>query len=163
VQVAKAYGARQVVLVGGSDSRLQAGLALGADAVADYRQGDVAAQVREATGGEMVGVVIEAVGRKSVWPMIASIVAPGARVAMTGLFAGEICDVNFDPLVVQEISVLGCLGAPGMWPECISLHQRGLVRTDLIVTNRMALADFAEAVEISRTRRDGAIKVVLTP
>jgi L-iditol 2-dehydrogenase len=163
VQVAKAYGAKQVVLVGGSDSRLQTGLALGADAVADYRNGDVAAQVREVTGGEMVDVVIEAVGRKSVWPMIASLVAPGARVAMTGLFAGEICDVNFDPLVVQEISVLGCLGAPGMWPECISLHQRGLVRTDRIVTHRMPLADFAEAVEISRTRRDGAIKFVLNP
>jgi len=107
--------------------------------------------------------LVLAVGRKSVWPMIASIVAPGARLAMTGLFAGEICDVNFDPLVVQEISVLGSLGAPGMWPECISLHQRGLVRTDRIVTHRMPLADFAEAVEISRTRRDGAIKFVLNP
>jgi 2-desacetyl-2-hydroxyethyl bacteriochlorophyllide A dehydrogenase len=163
VQVAKAYGAKQIILVGGSDSRLQAGLALGADAAADYRKGDVGAQVREATGGEMVDVVIEAVGRKSVWPMIASIVAPGARVGMTGLFAGEICDVNFDPLVVQEISVLGCLGAPGMWPECISLHKKGLVRTDRIITHRMGLSDFAEAVEISRTRRDGAIKVLLTP
>jgi threonine dehydrogenase-like Zn-dependent dehydrogenase len=111
----------------------------------------------------MVDVVIEAVGRKSVWPLIASIVAPGARVAMTGLFAGDICDVNFDPLVVQEVSVLGSLGAPGMWPECISLHRRGLVRTDRIVTHRLSLADFAEAIEISRTRRNGAIKVLLTP
>ena len=163
VQVARAYGAKQVLLVGGSDSRLQAGLDLGADATVDYRKGDVGPQVRDLTNGEMVDVVIEAVGRKSVWPMIASIVAPGARVAMTGLFAGEICDVNFDPLVVQEVSVLGCLGAPGMWPECISLHRRGLVRTDRIITHRMALAEFSEAVEISRTRRDGAIKVVLTP
>lgn len=163
VQIARAYGAKQVVLVGGSDSRLLAGLDLGADAVADYRKGHVGDQVREATCGEMADVVIEAVGRKSVWPMISSIVAPMARVAMTGLFAGEICDVDFDPLVVREITVFGCLGAPGMWPECISLHQRGLVRTDRIITHRMALEDFAEAVEISRTRRDGAIKVVLTP
>jgi L-iditol 2-dehydrogenase len=163
VQVAKAYGAKQVILVGDSDFRLQAGLALGADAVADFRKGDVAEQVRLATQGEMVDVVIEAVGRKSVWPLIASIVAPGARVAMTGLFAGEICDVNFDPLVVQEISVLGSLGAPGMWPECISLHQRGLIRTDKIITHRLALADFVEAIEISQARAEGTIKVVLTP
>ena len=163
VQVARAYGAKQVILVGGNDERLRAGLDLGAHAVADYRVGDVGAQVREATGGDMVDVVIEAAGRKSVWPMIASIVAPGARVAMTGLFAGEICDVNFDPLVVQEIAVFGSLGAPGMWPECISLHRQGLVRTDRIITHRMALADFGEAVEISRTHRAGAIKVLLTP
>ncbi|MBU6296000.1 MAG: alcohol dehydrogenase catalytic domain-containing protein [Planctomycetes bacterium] len=163
VQVARAYGARQIILVGDSDFRLQAGLELGADAVVDFRKGDVGERVRDLTNGEMVDAVIEAVGRKSVWPTIASVVAPGARVAMTGLFAGEICDVNFDPLVVQEISVQGSLGAPGMWPECISLHQRGLIRTDRIITHRLALADFAEAIEISRSRREGVIKVLLTP
>ncbi len=163
VQVARAYGAKQIILVGDSESRLQAGLDLGAGTALDYRKGDLGSQVRDLTDGDMVDVVIEAVGRKSVWPLIASIVAPGARVAMTGLFAGDICDVNFDPLVVQEVSVLGSLGAPGMWPECISLHRRGLIRTDRIITHRLSLANFVEAIEISRTRRDGAIKVLLTP
>jgi L-iditol 2-dehydrogenase len=163
VQVAKAYGARQILLVGGRDERLRAGLDLGADAAIDYRKGDIAKQVAQATDGAMVDVVIEAVGRKEVWPMIACIVAPGARVAMTGLFAGAICDVDFDPLVVNEISILGSLGAPGMWPEAISLHQRGLVRAERIITHRMPLADFSEAIEISRSRKGGAIKVLLEP
>ncbi len=163
VQVAKAYGARQVILVGGREERLQAGLALGADTAIDYRRGAIADQVRDATGGEMVDVIIEAVGRKSVWPMIASIAAPGARIARTGLFAGELCDVDFDPLVVQEISIHGCLGAPGLWPECIDLHRRGLVRTQPIITHRLPLSDFASAIEISRGRQGGAIKVLLTP
>jgi threonine dehydrogenase-like Zn-dependent dehydrogenase len=163
VQVAKAYGARQVILVGGRGERLQAGLDLGADVAIDYRTGDIRSQVAAATGGAMVDVVIEAVGRKSVWPMIASIVAPGARVGMTGLFAGELCDVDFDPLVVNEVSVIGCLGAPGMWPECIALHQKGLIRTNHIITHRLPLSEFAEAINISRNRRDGAIKVLLKP
>jgi threonine dehydrogenase-like Zn-dependent dehydrogenase len=163
VQVAKAYGARQVLLVGGRDERLQAGLDVGADVAIDYRKGDIDRQVADATDGEMVDVVIEAVGRKAVWPMIASIVAPGARVAMTGLFAGEKCDVDFDPLVIGEVAIYGCLGAPGMWPECIALHQKGAVRTDRIVTHRMHLSEFSEAIEISRNRTGGAIKVVLTP
>lgn len=163
VQVAKAYGARQVLLVGGREERLQAGLDLGADVAVSYTKGDVADQVAAATDGEMVDVVIEAVGRKSVWPMIASIVAPGARVAMTGLFAGELCDVDFDPLVVQEVSIFGCLGAPGMWPECISLHKNGLVRAERIITHRLPLSEFTEAIEISRGRRAGAIKVLLNP
>jgi L-iditol 2-dehydrogenase len=147
VQVAKAYGARH----------------LGADVAVSYIKGDVAGQVAAATDGGMVDVVIEAVGKKSVWPMIASIVAPGARVAMTGLFAGDLCDVDFDPLVVQEISIFGCLGAPGMWPECISLHKKGLVRAERIITHRLPLSEFAEAIEISRGRVSGAIKVLLTP
>lgn len=163
VQVAKAYGARQVVLVGGREERLQAGLDLGADVAVNYHEGDVARQVSEATDGDLVDVVIEAVGNKSVWPMISSIVAPGARVAMTGLFAGDVCAVDFDPLVVQEISIFGCLGAPGLWPECISLHTRGLVRAERIITHRLPLSEFAEAIEIARGRKEGAIKVLLTP
>jgi len=163
VQVAKAYGARQVVLVGGREERLQAGIDLGADVAVNYNKGDVARQVSEATDGDLVDVVIEAVGNKTVWPMISSIVAPGARVAMTGLFAGDVCAVDFDPLVVQEISIFGCLGAPGLWPECISLHKRGLVRAERIITHRLPLSEFAEAIEIARGRKEGAIKVLLTP
>lgn len=163
VQVAKAYGAAQVLIVGGREERLQAALDLGADVAIDYRTGDVARQVAAATGGAMVDVVIEAVGKNAVWPMIAAIVAPGARVAMTGLFAGERCDVDFDPLVVNEVSIFGSLGAPGMWPECIDLHRRGLVRAERLITHRLPLAEFAAAIEISRHRRDGAIKVLLEP
>jgi hypothetical protein len=34
---------------------------------------------------------------------------------------------------------------------------------DMTIGGRSSLANFGEAVEISRTRRDGAIKVLLTP
>jgi len=163
MQLAKAYGARQVILIGGRKERLQAGLELGADVAINYNDGDLREQVAAATDGEMVNVVIEAVGRKSVWPMLASIVAPNARIAMTGLFAGELCEVNFDPLVITECTIYGCVGAPGMWPECISLHQKGLVRPGPMITHRMPLSAFSEAVEIGRSRKGGAIKIVLEP
>jgi len=34
---------------------------------------------------------------------------------------------------------------------------------DMTIGGHSSLVDFAEAIEISRTRRDGAIKVLLTP
>lgn len=34
---------------------------------------------------------------------------------------------------------------------------------DMTIGGHSSLADFVEAIEISRTRRDGAIKVLLTP
>jgi L-iditol 2-dehydrogenase len=163
VQAAKAYGARQVVVVDKRDERLQAGLDVGADVAIDFRRGAVGEEVAEATGGAMIDVVIEAVGRSEVWPAIAAITAPSARVGMVGLFAGATCNVDFDPLVVNEISILGCLGSPGIWPEAISLHRRGLVRTERIITHRVPLPDFCEAIEISRSGKGGAIKVLLEP
>ena len=163
VQAAKAYGARQVILVGRSDGRLEAGRALGADLTVNVKTENLVEKMQQATGGHMVDAVIEAVGRKEIWPAIASILAPRARVAMTGLFAGALCDVDFDPLVVSEVSILGCLGGPNLWPEAIALHASGKVRTAPIITHRLSLADFAQGIEIARHRTGGAIKVLLVP
>ena len=113
--------------------------------------------------GEVVDVVLEAVGKPSVWSDIASIVAPRARVAMTGLFAGQTCAVDFDPLVINNVSILGSLGGPGCWDEAISLHERGKVTAAPLITHRLPLARIVEGIEIMRSRSDHALKVVLTP
>jgi L-iditol 2-dehydrogenase len=162
-QVAKAYGARAVILVGTRDERLAAGRDMGADVTVNLRTENLVEKVREATDGRMVDVVIEAAGKKEVWPAIASILAPAARVGMTGLFAGAKCEVDFDPLVVNEVSILGCLGGPNLWSEAIALHERGLVRADRLITHRLPLPEFVRGVEISRGRTGGAIKVLIEP
>jgi threonine dehydrogenase-like Zn-dependent dehydrogenase len=163
VQVLKAYGARTVILVGTRDERLEIGRDLGADVTVNIRREHLVEKVRAATEGNMVDVVVEAAGTPSVWEDIVSIVAPRARIAMTGLFAGERCAVDFDPVVVNNLSVLGCLGSPNLWDEAISLHQRGLVSSLPLITHRLPLSEFQEAVDIVRERRDGAIKAVLAP
>lgn len=163
VQTAKAYGARHVTLVGTRDDRLEVGRKLGADLVVNVRKENLAEKVREATGGHGVDVVLEAVGKPSVWSDIASIVAPRARVAMTGLFAGQTCAVDFDPLVINNVSILGSLGGPGCWDEAISLHERGKVTAAPLITHRLPLARIVEGIEIMRSRSDHALKVVLTP
>lgn len=163
VQVARAYGARQVIVIDPLADRRARALELGADIALDPHAGNLAREVAGATGGEMVDAVIEAVGRKEVWPAIVAIVAPRARVVMTGLFAGARCEVDFDPLVVNDVTLYGSLGSPNHWAEAIAMHRRGLVRSSPLVTHRLPLARFAEGVDIARTRRDGAIKVLLAP
>ncbi len=163
VQTAKAYGARKVILVGTRDERLAVGRVLGADVTVNVSTENLLGKVREATDGHMIDAVIEAVGKSAVWDDIASIIAPRARVAMTGLFAGAKCSVDFDPLVVSNITVFGVLGSPGVWDEAIDLHERGAVTAQPLITHHLALSEFVEGVEIMRNRTDGVIKVVLEP
>lgn len=163
LQTAKAYGARKVILIGTNPARLTIGRQLGADVVINSKEENLVERVREETDGHMIDVVLEAVGKPSVWDPIVSILAPRARVGMTGLFAGERCQVDFDPLVINNISIYGSLGAPSMWGEAISLHERGLVTAAPMITHRLPLADFAEGIEIMRNRIDDAVKVVLEP
>ena len=122
---------------------------------------DLVQKVREATDGHMIDVVIEAAGHKEVWPQIAAVVAPQARVAMTGLFAGQKCEVDFDPLVVNEVHVMGCLGGPNMWEEAIALHTSGRIRVGPIITHRLPMEYFVTGVEIARQRIDNAVKVLI--
>lgn len=163
VQTAKAYGARKVVLVGTREDRLAVGQKLGADVTVNIRNENLIEKVTEATNGHMVDVVIEAVGKPSVWDDIASIIAPRARIAMTGLFAGEKCAVDFDPLVINNITILGVLGGPSVWDEAIDLHERGIITAKPLITHHLPLSKFSEGIEIMRNRTDNAIKVVLEP
>ena len=83
--------------------------------------------------------------------------------AMTGLFAGQKCAVDFDPLVINNITILGSLGGPSVWDEAIELHERGKVTAAPLITHRLPLEDFVEGIEIMRNRTDNALKVVLEP
>ncbi len=163
VQTAKAYGARKVILVGTREERLEIGRRLGADVTVNLRTEKLADKVRAATDGHMVDVVIEAVGKASVWDNIAAIIAPRARVAMTGLFAGQKCSVDFDPLVINNITILGSLGGPNVWDEAIALYERGKITAKPLITHRLPLKDFVQGIEIMRSRTGNAIKVVLEP
>ena len=163
VQTARAYGARHILLVGTDDSRLEVGKRLGADDTVNIRREDLVRKVRTVTDGRMVDAVIEAVGKPGIWPVVSSILAPRARVAVTGLFAGQKCEIDLDQLVVNNITVYGSLGGPSVWGEAISLHERGKVTAAPLITHRLRLSEFQEGFDIARTRRDHALKVVLEP
>jgi 2-desacetyl-2-hydroxyethyl bacteriochlorophyllide A dehydrogenase len=163
VQLARAYGARKVILAGTNPERLAVGARLGADEVVNVRGENLVERVCAATDGRMADVVIEAVGRPEAWDQIISVIAPRGRIGMMGLFAGQRCSVDFDPLVIGGLTLYGSVGAPGLWDEVISLLARGAVVSDGIITHHVPLADFAEGIRITRERRDGAIKVILEP
>jgi len=57
----------------------------------NVRTENLVEKVKQATDGHMVDVVLEAVGKPQAWDDIATILAPRARIAMTGLFAGKKC------------------------------------------------------------------------
>jgi L-iditol 2-dehydrogenase len=163
VQTAKAYGAKKVILIGTREERLELGIQLGADATVNLRTENLVEKVRKLTDGQMINVALEAVGKPSVWTDIASVIAPRGRIALTGLFAGEKCQVDFDPLVIGNVTIMGTLGGPNVWDEAIDLHERGLVKAGPMITHRLPLSEFEEAMQILKERRDNAIKVVLEP
>ncbi len=109
IQVAGLLGAR-VIASAGSDEKLERALGLGAEAVVNYRTEDLAARVRELTGGRGVDVVMESVGGDVMAGSIAALAKDG-KVVTVGAHAGEIVPVDMILLFRNQWSVMGSVRA----------------------------------------------------
>jgi L-iditol 2-dehydrogenase len=157
---ALALGAGRVVVVG-RGQRLQRAAELGHETV-DFTAGDPVAAVRELTGGTGADVVLECSGAADAVGECVEMARKGGRVAVIGI-PMEDARIPTQRLVLDEIDVVGVRACAGEMPRAIALVAAGRIRLKELITHRFALEDFAEAYRTFTERRDGALKVVVTP
>ena len=159
-ECARALGAGRVVVVG-RGPRLAKAAELGHETV-DFSAGDPVAAVRELTGGHGADVALECSGAATAVGQCVELVRKGGRVAVIGL-PMEDARIPTQRLVLDEIDVVGVRATAGEMPRAIALVAGGRIRLRELITHRFALDDFAEAYATFTERRDGALKVVVTP
>ncbi len=108
VQLAKRQGAR-VLATAGSAAKLERVRALGADAVIDHREQDVARAVRELTGRRGVDVVLEHVG-EATWAISVAVLARNGRLVSCGATTGGDVGFNLWPFFAKQVQFIGCYG-----------------------------------------------------
>ncbi len=160
VQVARAYGAGKVIAIDLIDDRCELALSQGADAAINPSREDAVQCLAELTHGRMADVVFESSGKAAALESIPALLAPGGRVGVVGLTGGERVNLDFDPLVVNNITLRGTVGGPNCWNEAIDLVGRGQVVP--AITHRLPLSQFTKAITLTKTKQDGAVKVILT-
>jgi len=103
--IAKALGARTLV-TSSSEEKLARAAELGADATVNHGKDDVAAAVKEATGGRGVDVVIEHVG-EATWKTSLQSAAPNARVVVCGATSGPNPPAQLHRIWWKQLAVYG--------------------------------------------------------
>jgi NADPH:quinone reductase len=160
IQVARQAGAR-VIAAAGSDERVAAGVSLGAEAGVNYRQQDLASEVRRLTGGRGVDVVFENIADPSLWPGAFDSLAFGGRLATIGAHGGGTVPLNVRKLYGEHLSVLG-----GAWAGRAEAEQavEG-ARSGAFKAVIGATLSLAEAPQAHRIAEDSAVvgKVILVP
>lgn len=162
VQLLRARGVRDVILTGTREERLAVGRELGARETVNVREADPVEAIREYTDGVGVDVCVEAAGAGDVVNTCLKIAAKRGQIAMTGVFDGT-REIDPNDVVAKELSVVGGVTASHATDDVIELFGRGDLTVEGIVTHEFPLADYDEAIEAVRERRDGVIKAVLRP
>jgi L-iditol 2-dehydrogenase len=162
LQLVKAEGG-SVVLCGTSadESRLALGRRLGADIAINVEAEDPQKMVSELTGGEGCDVFLECSGSQSAVRMGLNLIRRGGQYTQLGL-VGHPYDVDFDLVAYKELTVKGMLGQRWTsWNRGMELLEKGLVKTEELVSDVLPLDKWQEGFEKMR-RREG-IKIILKP
>lgn len=103
VQMARLMGARRVIATVSSSDKAAHAEAAGADLVIDYRREDVAARVREATGGRGVDRVVE-VDAATNMRLVPQVVAQDGTCVVYGSSRPEVVS-EFGPMITSGVAV----------------------------------------------------------
>lgn len=163
VQVCKALGAKQVILVGTRPSRLELGRRLGADHVINARELDPVQAVLDLTTGAGADLTMECSGGLETPQQCAEITKRGGKIVIVAFYPDK---VTFDlgAVVRKDISIHTSRGEGGNnVKRAVALAAQGKLRGAEMVTHRFPLADIATAFRVVRERDGEPVKVVIEP
>ena len=105
IALARAAGARCIVTAGSLD-KCQRCSELGADIAINYREGDFAPKVLEATGGRGVDVVLDHIGASYLAANMQSL-RVGGRLVIIGLMGGSKAEIQLAALLGKRLQLIG--------------------------------------------------------
>jgi zinc-binding alcohol dehydrogenase/oxidoreductase len=142
--IAKALGARAIVTSSSSD-KLERARELGADATANHAEEDVAAVVKEATGGAGANVVVEHVG-EATWKTSLQAAGPHGRIVVCGATSGPNPPAQLHRIWWKQLEIYGStMGTKEDFEGVYELVASGAAKP--IVDKVFPLADAAAAHE----------------
>jgi L-iditol 2-dehydrogenase len=147
-----------VTLIEPRPDRRAKGAELGVCAAIDPAAGDLAAQARELTGGELFDVVIESAGNPEAMAQALTLAANRGRVIYVGIDVGSKVPAELGLIQARSLRIQGIVGSAGIWPQAIRFLASGVVDPTPIVTARYPLTE-APAALAAASVGSGNIKV----
>ena len=164
MQAVRRAGAAQVVVTDLQRERLALASDLGAEVVVPAQGGgDQPAALRQ-MAPQGYDLVVDATGVPAVVARCFDYVTPGGKVLLFGV-CPEDATIPFSPfdLYRRDVSVYGSFALNVTFGPAIELLRAGAVRVQPLISHRVPLEQFPQALEMARTRSEPAIKVIVEP
>ena len=162
---AKLMGAGFIIGVESDPARMKMSRRMGASVVLDAKQCDVVAEVKRLTGGG-ADVAIEALGLQVTFENALRCLRPGGTLSSLGVYSGKLA-VPYDAFAAgigdYRIVTTLCPGGKERMRRLMSMVQSGRFDPLPLITHRFSLDQIVEAYDLFGSRRDGVLKVAITP
>jgi S-(hydroxymethyl)glutathione dehydrogenase/alcohol dehydrogenase len=148
IQLARVFGASEVIAVDVRDDKLEAARRLGATQVVNASKGDPVAQVMSLTEGRGADVAIEALGRPETVVNAFMMTRDGGRTVVVGIAAGQAAAaIEVTRLVRRGIRLSGSYGCRVRtdMPDVLRLAARGQINVSQPITRRHTLEEADQA------------------
>jgi S-(hydroxymethyl)glutathione dehydrogenase/alcohol dehydrogenase len=165
VQIARAFGASQIIAIDVRDDKLDIASRLGATDVINARSANVTERVKQLTDGQGVDVAFEVLGRPETFVQAFDVIRDGGRMVAVGIAAGKTtAPVEITRLVRRGLRIIGSYGARTRadMPEILRLAERGIFRPEAMVTQQFSL-DEAEVAYQALNRGDIIGRAIIVP
>ena len=163
-QIARAEGAREILVMGTREPRLKLATKLGADKTYLVQRENTAGCVEDVlrdTKGRGVDIVLEASGDAKGVNMAFGVAGRGARVALVSIYH-ELSVIDAMHVVSKELKVCGSYDYQWIdFEEAIDLIAAGRIKTKPLITHKIPLRDIQKGIRLMEKRK--AIKVLLEP
>jgi len=161
---ARARGAGLIITVESIPERIEMSKRLGANVVINPQEKDPVAEIMALTGG--VDVAVEAVGTQATFEAATRAIRRGGTVSSIGVF-GPLPQVTMPTMAPsfyhrRIVSTL-CPGGANRMAHMVNLVRWGSVDLGPLFTHRMKLADTPKAYELFRSKKEGVLKIAITP
>ncbi len=162
VQCLRAAGCRPIVAVDPVQGRLDLAVRFGADLALQPDAADVAAAVRDATGGRGADAAFECVGLTPTIGSAVSVLRKGGTLALVGNVSPHV-ELPLQAVVTRELNLIGSCASAGEYPACLDLLAAGQVDVDPLVSAVVPLAEGDAWFQRLHRAEPGLLKVVLVP
>jgi len=162
IMCVKSMGAG-TVMVSGSGNRLKVAEELGVIGI-NYREEDVAARVRQLTGGLGAKRVLECSGTEKGIAQACAAVAKGGCISIVSLPPGDgNIVIPLKQLVLNEVELVGNRANPNTLEKAIAMATANNFDIDRLVTHEFPLSEYSKALEVFVGRKENSLKVICKP
>jgi threonine 3-dehydrogenase len=162
IAVAKACGAAKVFAIEPNAGRRALAATMGAQVLLDSTRDDVLGDVKAATGGNGVDVLLEMSGHPQAIAMGFKLLRMGGRASLLGIPSRAVELDLADGIIFKGATVHGINGRKmyETWYQAEALLREGKIDLSPVITHRLPLARFDEAMKLLESGE--ASKILLT-